>query len=167
MVSGARKRIRRGMECIEAVDLAEAARKPVGEYSHGMQKRLSVARALLMDPAIMLVDEATHDLDLQASRRIQDLIADRARKGAAVVWATQRIDEIRAFAHTVTLLNRGRVRFEGTVPQLMATTFAHRYLLHLDLSQTTVADLLVRRARPSDGEAISTRVVVLRPSTIY
>ena len=73
--------IRRGMECIEAVDLADVARKPVGEYSHGMQKRLSVARALLMDPAIMLVDEATHDLDLQAARRIQDLIADRSRQG--------------------------------------------------------------------------------------
>ena len=42
---------------------------PVGAYSHGMQKRLSVARALLTNPSVLLVDEATHDLDPQAAAR--------------------------------------------------------------------------------------------------
>ena len=81
------------------------------------------------------------------------------------MWATQRIDEIRAFAHTVTLLNRGRVRFEGSVPQLMATTVAHRYLLHLDLSQTDVAALLVKARSPWDDGVISNRVAGFRQST--
>jgi ABC-type multidrug transport system ATPase subunit len=124
----ARKRAR---ECLAEVGLADAARERVGVYSHGMQKRLSVARALLMDPPIFLVDEATHDLDPQGALQVQRLLKERARSGAAVIWATQRIDEIRGFAHRVTLLHRGRVRFAGRVPEFMAMAGARRHLLHV------------------------------------
>ena len=89
---------RRVWEMLEAVDLAEVGREPVNSYSHGMQKRLSVARALLMDPPILLVDEATHDLDPEAAMRVQRLVREAAGRGAAVMWATQRIEEIRGFA---------------------------------------------------------------------
>jgi ABC-2 type transport system ATP-binding protein len=53
----------RALELIEHVGLKDAAGERVGSYSHGMQKRLSVARALLARPPVLLVDEATHDLD--------------------------------------------------------------------------------------------------------
>ena len=121
----------RASEVLEAVDLTQAATLPVGVFSHGMQKRLSLARALLLAPPILFVDEATHDLDPEASARARELVADAATAGAAVVWATQRVDEIRGFADRVTLLDRGVVRFEGTVPELMGTSGARRFLLHL------------------------------------
>src|SRR4051794_19509105 len=62
---GQRRRVARvrADELLDAVGLSEAARRPVHTYSHGMQKRLSFARALLHLPAVLLVDEATHDLD--------------------------------------------------------------------------------------------------------
>ena len=126
-----RQALVRAQEVLEAVDLTEAAKLPVGVFSHGMQKRLSLARALLLAPPILFVDEATHDLDPEASARARELVADAARDGAAVVWATQRVDEIRGFADRVTLLDRGVVRFEGTVPELMGTSGARRFLLHL------------------------------------
>jgi ABC-type multidrug transport system ATPase subunit len=113
------------------VGLEDAARRPIGIYSHGMQKRLSVARALLMDPPILFVDEATHDLDPQAARRVQELISLARERGTAVIWATQRIDEIRGFADRVTVLREGTVRFEGSVPELMSVTIARHYLVHL------------------------------------
>ena len=122
----------RAWECLRAVGLEEAAQIWVGLYSHGMQKRLSVARGLLSDPVVLFVDEATHDLDPEGARRIQDLMAGAASRGTAIVWATQRLDEIRGFADQVTVLDRGTVRFVGTVPQLMATSEVRRYVLHLD-----------------------------------
>jgi ABC-type multidrug transport system ATPase subunit len=121
----------RAWACLRQVDLEEAARRPVSGYSHGMQKRLSVARALLMSPPVLLVDEATHDLDPQAARTVRDLIAERSAAGTAVLWATQRIDEIRGFARRVTLLDQGAVRFSGTVPQFMSRATAQRHLLRL------------------------------------
>jgi ABC-type multidrug transport system ATPase subunit len=137
----------RAWECLRSVGLEEAARKRVGLYSHGMQKRLSVARGILTDPVVLFVDEATHDLDPEGSRRVQDLVMEAAGRGAAVVWATQRLDEIRGFADQVTVLDRGTVRFVGTVPQLMAISVARRYVLHLDDGRSSDHDLVAAANR--------------------
>jgi ABC-2 type transport system ATP-binding protein len=123
--------IARARRRLADLGLADAAERPVSTYSHGMQKRLSVARALLADPPVLFVDEATHDLDPAAARTVQELVANEADRGAAVVWATQRLDEIRGFAHRVTLLGSGTVRFAGTVPELMAVTPSHRFVVQL------------------------------------
>jgi ABC-2 type transport system ATP-binding protein len=155
-----RKRARaRALEVLELVGLEDSARVRAGEYSHGMQKRLSVARALLTAPALLLVDEATHDLDPQGARTVRQLVSEIALDGTAVVWATQRLDEIRGFAGQVTLLDRGRVRFQGSVPELMAQTVCRRYLLHLENGGSDVeqfAEVLgtaATIARTGHGEA--------------
>jgi ABC-2 type transport system ATP-binding protein len=121
-LQGLRRRaaLARAEEVLDAVGLADAARRRVGAYSHGMQKRLSIARALLTEPAVLLIDEATHDLDPEGADRVRALVAERAAAGAAVVWATQRVEEISGFADRVTLLSAGRVRFTGSVIELLA-----------------------------------------------
>ena len=75
-----------------------------------MQKRLGVARALLTEPDVLLVDEATHDLDPEGAMRIRDLVAAQAKGDRAVVWTTQRVEEIRGFADHVTLLTQRQGR---------------------------------------------------------
>jgi ABC-2 type transport system ATP-binding protein len=134
----------RARELIELVGLTDAADRQVGKYSHGMQKRLGVARGLLMRPPILFVDEATHDLDPQAALRVQELVADTVAYGTAVVWATQRIDEIRGFADRVTLLREGRVRFEGTVPQFMGVIVTRRFLVQLRAGGLEAGEVLAR-----------------------
>jgi ABC-type multidrug transport system ATPase subunit len=126
-----RRAIGRARETLAAVGLKNAADERVGVYSHGMHKRLSVARALLAEPLVLLVDEATHDLDPEGARRIRELVSTLADEGTTVLWATQRIDEIRGFAGKVTLLHDARVRFSGTVPELMAHATPNSYFLRL------------------------------------
>jgi ABC-2 type transport system ATP-binding protein len=130
---GMRRRtaVARAHQVLEQVGLGDAGTKPVMFYSHGMQKRLSVARALLADPPILLVDEATHDLDPDGARRVRELVATCAERGAAIVWATQRLEEIRGFADRVTLVADGRAAFVGTVPQMLAIATPRRYVLRL------------------------------------
>jgi ABC-type multidrug transport system ATPase subunit len=137
-LQGLRRRaaLLRAAKAIEAVGLTDAARTPVGVYSHGMQKRLSVARGLLTDPVVLLVDEATHDLDPEAAENIRSLVQELAAGGTAILWTTQRVDEVRGFADGVTLLAQGRVRFAGTVPELMAHALPRRYLVHLRIRDT-------------------------------
>jgi ABC-2 type transport system ATP-binding protein len=118
-------------EALRAVDLEDASRRRVGTYSHGMQKRLSVARGLLMDSPLLFVDEATHDLDPEGARRIRALVMSAAERGVGVLWATQRLEEIRGFARRVTVLHRGEVRFAGSVPELLAAVPPQRFLLQL------------------------------------
>lgn len=152
-----RDALRRARQVLEAVGLDYAADRRVGVYSHGMHKRLSVARALLSEPAVLLVDEATHDLDPEGAWRIRGLVGDLAAAGSTVVWATQRIDEIRGFAHTVTLLRRGHVRFAGTLAELMAQARPNQYILRLGRSDGTV-DLQAILDRRFEGRATSLTV---------
>jgi ABC-2 type transport system ATP-binding protein len=123
--------VARCREVMGEVGLLDAARRRVGLYSHGMQKRLSIARALITEPDLLLLDEPTHDLDPEGASDVRELVRDLARRGAAVVWATQRIEEVRGFAHNVTLIQRGKVRFSGSVPRLMAHAIPRRYLVRL------------------------------------
>jgi ABC-2 type transport system ATP-binding protein len=96
-----------------------------------MQKRLSLARAMITSPPLLLIDEATHDLDPEGAQRVRALVEQRAAAGTAVLWTTQRVEEVRAFAHTVTLLNNGRIRFDGTVAQLLAHYVPSRHIVTL------------------------------------
>jgi ABC-type multidrug transport system ATPase subunit len=121
----------RAHEVLDEVGLVEAANLAVGRYSHGMQKRLSVARALLARPSALLVDEATHDLDPEGARRIRALVATLAERGTAVLWTTQRVEEIRDFAHAVTFLHRGTVRFTGSVSDLIGRAPDRRYVVQI------------------------------------
>ena len=147
---GRKAAVSRALELLEQVGLLEAARMRVGFYSHGMQKRLSVARALLMDPPVLLVDEGTHDLDPAGAERVRELVAGAARRGAAVLWATQRIDEIRELADSVTLLADGKVRFAGTVAELMSQA-APRHVVRLRNCRPAGEDVLRAAQRALDG----------------
>jgi ABC-2 type transport system ATP-binding protein len=121
----------RAWALLDQVGLTEAAKVRMGLYSHGMQKRLSIARALLIDPAVLIVDEPTHDLDPEGAQSVRRLVTDIARRGAAVIWTTQRIEEIRGFCDRVTLLNHGRIRFAGSVAQLMAHASPRHFMLRV------------------------------------
>ena len=118
-------------QALDAVGLAEVANRPVGRCSHGMQKRLAVARAVLVDPQVLLVDEASHDLDPEGARRIKDLVSQQADEGTAVLWTTQRVDEVPDFAHSTTLLLQGGIVFSGSPAELAARASSNRHLIQM------------------------------------
>jgi ABC-2 type transport system ATP-binding protein len=159
----------RALELLEAVGLGDAALRPISTYSHGMQKRLSFARALLSDPELLLVDEATHDLDPVAAQQVRDLAAARAAAGTAVLWATQRIEELHGFARRVTVLDRGSVAFAGSVAELTAMGGGDRHVIELGPATTVPPAALDAalgsrgRVLPAPGEAASHVLLALAP----
>src|SRR3954468_15518943 len=144
--------VARALEVMEQVGLSDAVKVRVGVYSHGMQKRLSMARALLTEPDVLLIDEATHDLDPEGAMRVRDLVAAQAKGDRAVVWTTQRVEEIRGFADHVTLLTSGKVAFRGTVPELIAHSNPRRFFLHLGRDGEPLAIPELRAAVGATGD---------------
>jgi ABC-2 type transport system ATP-binding protein len=127
-----REAVGRARDVLETVGLLDAAGTRVAFYSHGMQRRLSIARGLLTDPAMLIVDEGTHDLDPARAREVRDLVRTAATdRRVTVIWATQRLDELRGFADSIVLLDRGELRFEGTVSELMSHAPPDRFVLKL------------------------------------
>ena len=117
---------------IGEVGLDEAGNRPARLYSHGMVKRLVLARAMMCEPSVLVIGEATHDLDPLGADQVRRLVRDAAGRGAAVIWATQRIGELPGFANTVTVLDRGDVRFHGSVEDLAAEAGSKSYFLVIE-----------------------------------
>lgn len=138
-----------GHRSLEAVGLPDVAKQRVHTLSHGMQKRLSIARALLTDPPILVFDEATHDLDPAGAKTILDLVRSAAERGTSVVWTTQRVEEIRGFCDRVTLIHEGSIRFSGSVPDLVARGAGRRYLVQLATGDGRDPLAAAREAVPS------------------
>jgi len=100
--------------------LAEVAGKPARELSGGNRRKVELVRALLHEPRLLLMDEATVGLD-PASRAqlLEEVLQARAERGLGVLWATHLVDEAER-AQRVVVLNKGKVLWDGTAQALCA-----------------------------------------------
>jgi heme exporter protein A len=85
----------------------------VREFSRGMRQRLAVARALLHDPAVLLLDEPFTALDDRAIAVLQSVLREALAQGRTVVMSTHQLREALELATHVALINRGRLAFHG------------------------------------------------------
>jgi ABC-2 type transport system ATP-binding protein len=107
-------------ELLRKVDLAAAAPRRFSDYSSGMKQRLAIARALLHDPPILLMDEPTRSLDPAASLSLRALIRDelKGRDGKTVLLATHNLREAEALCDRIAILVEGTVRQVGTIAEV-------------------------------------------------
>lgn len=102
--------LRRVDEKLGMLNLGDAGGKFPSDISGGMQKRTGLARAIIMDPKIVLYDEPTSGLDPVTSRRIDDLIVDmRARLGITSVVVTHDLHSALAIGSRIMMLHEGRI----------------------------------------------------------
>jgi ABC-2 type transport system ATP-binding protein len=93
--------------------LAEAARQPGRQLSGGNRRKVELLRALLHEPRLLLMDEATVGLDPASRAQLLDeVLRIRAERGLGVLWATHLVDEAER-AQRVIVLHQGRVRWDG------------------------------------------------------
>ncbi len=111
---------RRSEDFLERFGLKAHADRRFATYSTGMKKRLSLARALLHKPSVLLLDEATNGLDVEGTDVLLDLVKHEAtREGAAVLWATHRAEELAALCDRVTVLVGGQLRYDGRIDEFL------------------------------------------------
>jgi ABC-2 type transport system ATP-binding protein len=105
---------------LEQFGLADVADRRVATFSAGMRQRLALARCLLHDPELLLLDEPTTALDPVAAHQVRELIAERRREGRTILLATHNLDEAERLCDRVIILERGRVLVEGPPRELAA-----------------------------------------------
>ena len=120
---------RRGMAALERLGMAERAGEKARDLNGGHRRRVEIARALLHDPAVLLLDEPTVGLDPATRKAITDHVhALCAETGMTVLWATHLTDEV-APTDRLVVLHQGRVRFDGRAAELGAgTELTERFL---------------------------------------
>ncbi|MEU1882990.1 ATP-binding cassette domain-containing protein [Streptosporangium sp. NPDC020072] len=113
------KRVRRRAdELLDRFGLAEAADRVVRTYSGGMRRRLDVAASLMVEPAVLFLDEPTTGLDPRSRTQVWDLVRDLVREGTTVLLTTQYLDEADRLADRIAVVDRGGLIAEGTPAEL-------------------------------------------------
>ena len=102
---------------LDAVGLAEHARRKVRDFSGGMRQRVGIARALLAAPPILIVDEPTTGLDVESRSRFRQILLEQAGE-RVVVFSTHIASDVEAAARRILLLHRGKLSFDGTPEEL-------------------------------------------------
>jgi putative ABC transport system ATP-binding protein len=108
-----RERRERARAALEAVGLSDRAEHVPSELSGGQQQRVAVARALVTNPALILADEPTGNLDSVASADVMDIFGEVHRSGRTVVVITHE-EDVAARAHRVVRLRDGLVLSDTT-----------------------------------------------------
>ncbi|MGC8558321.1 MAG: ABC transporter ATP-binding protein [Nitrososphaeria archaeon] len=108
------------MELLDEVKLMAVKDRPVGTFSTGMRQRLNIARALLHDPRVVILDEPTNGLDPQSVRWVRDFIVKLKDRGLTVILTTHDMYEIDELAESVAIMDRGQIIEIGKKDELKA-----------------------------------------------
>ena len=109
-----RKEVReRAKELLEFVQLSERSTSKVQSLSGGMKRRLTIARALVNEPEVLLLDEPTTGLDPQARHLVWDRLFRLKQRGATLVLTTHYMDEAEQLCDRLVIMNNGKIAEEG------------------------------------------------------
>ncbi len=113
---------------LEQVQLGGHSAKRVNALSGGMKQRLALAVALLADPPVLILDEPTANLDVQAQRDFVHTVQSLNQAGKTVVFSSHRLDEVIALGSRVLVLTDGRLALECPPRELAQRLGLHRWL---------------------------------------
>ncbi|WP_462382587.1 phosphonate ABC transporter ATP-binding protein [Pseudomonas sp. Marseille-QA0892] len=123
-----REDVREAFRLLERVGLAHAIDKRADELSGGQRQRVGIARALLQNPELMLIDEPTASLDPKTSRQIMRLIRELCEeRGLTAIINIHDVDLARRFSDRIVGLHAGRIVFDGPPTALDAETLTRIY----------------------------------------
>jgi len=134
---------------LAAAKLADRADDYVERYSTGMRQRLALARALLPDPPLVVLDEPTVGLDPQASRDLRDRVRELKAQGRTVLLTTHYMEEADQLCDRVAIIDHGRIVALDT-PAALKRTIRAEEVVHLEIGlegdESAVIDRLRRSA---------------------
>jgi ABC-2 type transport system ATP-binding protein len=108
-------------QLLETVGLSAHARRPMGDYSLGMTRRVGMAQALLTDPELLILDEPTNGLDPLGTEDVHQLISDLRNKGKTILISTHLLSESESICDRACLLNHGKCLAQGQLRDLHAS----------------------------------------------
>jgi lipooligosaccharide transport system ATP-binding protein len=139
----------RADELLDFVQLAERAHSQVEPLSGGMKRRLTIARALVNQPELILLDEPTTGLDPQARHLIWERLYRLKREGATLLLTTHYMDEAEQLCDRLLVMDKGRIVAEGSPRDLIAR-YVTREVLEVRLAPDVRASLDGRLAALAD-----------------
>ncbi len=134
-------------DVLDLTDLNYKATAEVNSLSRGMQQRLSVARVLLHDPKVLLMDEPASGLDPRARIEMRELLKELKRMGKTIIISSHILHELGELCNVVGIVERGQLLFHGTIEQIMQRAKLG-HVVNVSVAQRTEeAAVLLQRIR--------------------
>lgn len=112
------RRVKRSNELLNYFGLADAARRRSGEYSKGMRQKLALARALIHEPPVLLLDEPTSAMDPESAQLVRHEIARLRSAQRTIIICTHNLIEAEMLADKIAIIYHGRILLKGTLAEL-------------------------------------------------
>jgi ABC-2 type transport system ATP-binding protein len=111
-------RRKRADQMLEEFDLTNYKKRKVGKFSRGMQQKLALARTLLHEPPVLLLDEPTSAMDPESARLVRDSIQDLRSSDRTIILCTHNLAEAEKLADKIAIIRYGRILTQGTPESL-------------------------------------------------
>ena len=118
-------------DLLELVDLAHKAEETVGALSRGMQQRLGLARALVHDPKVLILDEPAAGLDPRARVEVREILLELSRMGKTIILSSHILPELSSVCNRIGIIARGSLLALGTLDEVAATVAAPQIHIRL------------------------------------
>jgi ABC-2 type transport system ATP-binding protein len=105
---------------LEQVELLEVRNRRIADYSRGMMQKLSIVRALLHDPDLLVLDEPISGLDPIGIKQVRDLVDAENRDGRTILISSHMLSEMEKLCHRVGIINRGTLVVEDTMSRIVS-----------------------------------------------
>ena len=137
-------------EVLASADLTEIAKRKVGKCSGGQQQRLRYALATMHSPELLILDEPTAGMDVNARRAFWERMEAIAEQGTTILFATHYLEEAQNFAQRIVLMESGSIIADGSSDEIRALT-GHRHLSFLAPAPITDLNVPVEVTEESGG----------------
>lgn len=122
----------RGRSLLERFELIEKRRALVQTLSRGMQQKLALAVALIHEPQLLLLDEPTLGLDVEATVSVKRLVREIAAEGRAILLTTHQLDVAEELSDRVAIINQGRILVEEPTSKLIRQFSGAAYIVEVE-----------------------------------
>ena len=141
---------------IRAVDLLPASGEPISGFSNGMTSRLAVAASLINEPDLLIWDEPTHGLDIEARRSMLELIKTLSREKTLIV-SSHNLSDIDEVCNHAAVLSRGQLIYSGSLQDLKGRMRKNHYELDLEGDQKAVSKAMQTIKGMQDFKSVQLR----------
>ncbi len=150
----------RAERLLTGLDLWERRGEPVGSFSRGMQQKVAIAAALITDPPILLLDEPTIGLDVEAARTVKDWITRLAAdEGKTVMLTTHQLDAAQELSGRIVVIQNGTIIADLPTGDLLSRYAEDRFTVRIAGPLNGFTGLVPPGARVEAGEG-STRIIL-------
>ncbi len=150
----------RGLELLERFELVDKQKEPVRKLSRGMQQKIAIAVALIHEPKLLLLDEPTLGLDVEAGETVKTLIRQVADSGCAILLTTHQLNVAEELSDRVAVIRRGEIVAEKPTQELIQQ-FSDRSAYRIEVAGTL--DVSRKLALEKLGARINNQVIHYAP----